>query len=500
MTGVCYTWSNKQEIPTLEKLDRVLMSPEWEDLYTLASVHKLVKDISDHNPLLVDGGSASSRTPGSRCFKFDNAWLSNPELFPLVSEIWSRPVYTSNPIDSLNIKLKRIKKFFKGWGSNLFGHNKIRRKIIKLELQELEKLEETDGLCGDAYTRKLDILVELNKMYVEEELHWHQFSNERWLLKGDNNTGFFHKVANGRRRKNSMISLECGSTIIEGTKNLLVHATESYKSLFGPAPGNLCQIDAALWSQDEMITPSDNEELTRPFSLEEIKKALFSMNSNRAPGPDDIPVEFYQHCWEVVAQDLLCLFDWFHDGKLDVQRLNYGIITLLPKSTDASRIQQYRPICLLRCPYKLLTKAMDIRASKYAHKLFSIHQNAFIKGRHIVDGILSLHEILHYTHFRRQVGVVLKLDFEKAYDKVNWDFLLDCHRKRGFNSKWCGWVSQILKNGTVSVKINDEVGPYIQSAKGVRQGDPHSPFLFNIAADCLTKMVLTAQKMASLKV
>ena len=92
------------------------------------------------------------------------------------------------------------------------------------------------------------------------------------------------------------------------------------------------------------------------------------------------------------------------------------------------------------------------------------------------------------------MAIILKLDFEKAYDKVNWDFLLECHVKRGFNQKWCGWVNQILRNGTVSVKINDEMGPYIQSAKGVRQGDPHSPFLFNLAAECLTKMMTSAQK------
>lgn len=137
----------------------------------------------------------------------------------------------------------------------------------------------------------------------------------------------------------------------------------------------------------------------------------------------------------------------------------------MPKTSDAKKMQQYHPICLLRCPYKLITKVMDIRVSIYAPTLFSVQQNAFIKGRNIMNDILSLHEIMHYTHVKKHVGVILKLDFEKAYDKVNWDFLLDCHVKRGFYNKWCGWVSQILHNGTVSVKINDELGPYIQSAR-----------------------------------
>ena len=111
-----------------------------------------------------------------------------------------------------------------------------------------------------------------------------------------------------------------------------------------------------------------------------------------------------------------------------------------------------------------------------------------------MDGVLSLHEILNYTYVKKRVGIVLKLDFGKAYDKVNWDFLLECHKMRGFNDTWCGWVKQILYNGTVSIKLNSNVGPYFQSKKGARQGDPHSPFLFNLAVECLTKMIKNAQK------
>lgn len=86
-----------------------------------------------------------------------------------------------------------------------------------------------------------------------------------------------------------------------------------------------------------------------------------------------------------------------------MHRLNYGIITLLPKLSDANKIQQYRPICLLRSMYKWITKTMDIRTEPFADKLFSVQQNAFIKKRQIVDGILSLHEIMHHAHIKKHV-------------------------------------------------------------------------------------------------
>ena len=92
------------------------------------------------------------------------------------------------------------------------------------------------------------------------------------------------------------------------------------------------------------------------------------------------------------------------------------------------------------------------------------------------------------------MGIVNKLDFEKAYDKVNWDFLLECLEMRGFGPTWCGWIKSVLVDGTVSVKLNNVMGPYFKSFKGVRQGDPVSPFLFNIVVECLCKMVLQAQK------
>ena len=110
-----------------------------------------------------------------------------------------------------------------------------------------------------------------------------------------------------------------------------------------------------------------------------------------------------------------------------------------------------------------------------------------------MTGIMALHEVLHETKRKHQCGVVLKLDFEKAYDKVCWDFLFQNLITRKFSERWCGWIKQVVR-GTMCVKINNTCGPYFTGHKGVRQGDPLSPILFNFVADCLARMVRKAQR------
>jgi hypothetical protein len=117
-----------------------------------------------------------------------------------------------------------------------------------------------------------------------------------------------------------------------------------------------------------------------------------------------------------------------------------------------------------------------------------------MKGRYITDGVMLLQEVLRESKYKKQQGVVLKIDFEKAYDKVNWNFLFDCCSQKGFSDSWLVWIKNVVTNGTLSVKVNDNVGPYFASCKGVRQGDPFAPFLFNMAANSLSKMVSLAQQ------
>jgi hypothetical protein len=162
-----------------------------------------------------------------------------------------------------------------------------------------------------------------------------------------------------------------------------------------------------------------NEALTRPFSLAELKKAIFSMGTNIAPGPDHMPVEFYQSGWETIKYDLFDMLNEFWAQKLDLGRLNYGIITLITKLKEVIKIQQYRTICFLNVSYKIITKILMLRFEGCMSRIVNRCQLAFIKGRNIMDGVMTLHEILHEVKNKKRDGLILKLDFEKAYDKIS---------------------------------------------------------------------------------
>ena len=136
-----------------------------------------------------------------------------------------------------------------------------------------------------------------------------------------------------------VISLEDNGEIIEGDENLLKHATDYYTNLFGPEVDHNIHIDQTLWNEIEKVSELDNKFLCRPFLEQEIKDALFQMEKNKAAGPDKIPIGFYQTCRSIVKNDLIQLFADFHEGKVDICRINYGIITLLPKVSDAAKIQ-----------------------------------------------------------------------------------------------------------------------------------------------------------------
>ena len=135
----------------------------------------------------------------------------------------------------------------------------------------------------------------------------------------------------------------------------------------------------------------------------------------------------------------------FYLGNLDLTRLNYGVVTLVPKAVDANNVKQFRPICLLNVSFKIFTKLVMDRLTEVAGKIISPSQTAFIKGRYILDGAVMLHEIIHELQTHKEEGVIFKIDFEKAYDIISWDFVEEIMTAKGFDKKLRDWIMSLSR-------------------------------------------------------
>ena len=324
-----------------------------------------------------------------------------------VSKVWCQPIVAKNSLDRFQKKLKKVKNDLKGWGANVRGQSIPRKKNLVNELSELEAVEETAFLSAGQMRRRSEIQRDLLDLLAEEEEFWRQRAAETWLLKGDNNTEFFHRIANGRKRKKTIFSLRNNADIIQGTPDLLNHATNFYKNLFGPTTIPAFKMDDNVWEFGEKLSDEDKEEIDKSFSEEEIKTAIEQMEKNKAPGQDGFPIEFYQACWSIIKDDLLRVFDDFHSHMIVLSSINYGIITLIPKTEDADIIQKFRPICLLQVLFKIITKVMTNRMEGVVQKIIHPCQSAFIKGRYIHDSVALLQEILRDAKVSKLPGVVL---------------------------------------------------------------------------------------------
>jgi len=165
----------------------------------------------------------------------------------------------------------------------------------------------------------------------------------------------------------------------------------------------------------------------------------------------------------------------FHDlfaGHLQLFHLNIGKITLLPEKEEAIHIEQFRPIYLLNVSLNFFTKVATNRLTYIAHLVLQPTQSTFMPGRHILEGVVVLHETLPKIHRKKLDGIIFKVDFEKAYDKVKWPFLQQALRVKGFNESWGTLVDSFIQKDSVGIKVNDDFRHFFKHIRGYDKETP----------------------------
>jgi hypothetical protein len=340
----------------------------------------------------------------------------------------------------------RLRSSLRGWNGNWGGDMKKRKQDLLLMIQSLDQEAEARELQGCEWERRYSLEEELIDIYNKEEVMWQTRGGERWMLEGDANTAYFHGVANGRKRKCLIRSLEDNGEVISETGDLMVHITNYYKNMFGSERQSTIRLHQDLWDPNSKIYAEENEELTKPFTVTKLEEVVMSMRDGSAPGPDGFSSIFFKFFWHQIKGVLIEMLQDLRTGQLDLFRLNYGILTLIAKIKGANNIKQFRPICLLNVVYKIITKTLTLRLNRVANKVISPKQSAFVPGRFILDGVVVIHEVLHELAKSKQSGIVIKLDFEKAYDKVSWRFLEEVLRNKGFSELWIEWMMKVERS------------------------------------------------------
>jgi hypothetical protein len=238
-----------------------------------------------------------------------------------------------------------------------------------------------------------------------------------------------------------------------------------------------------------MVTGDANDGLVNSLSVEEVSKAIRALPKGKAPGHDGIPMEFFHECIQEIAPDLHQAFTTLLNEGETSEYINKGIITLISKSNDHARFNNWRPITLLGSIYKIFAKLLTSRLQTVLPNIIRPNQTGFVEGRSILDNVFITQESLSWAEESNQELVLLLLDFEKAFDKIEWCFLFGALERLGFGSTWIRWIKALYKGVTSAVRMNGETGPDFRLARSVKQGYPLAPYLFILATNVLGHML-----------
>ncbi|XP_071714472.1 uncharacterized protein [Rutidosis leptorrhynchoides] len=469
-----YSWMNKTGTK-MSLLDRFFVSQEVNLSIPDLSVEAFNRGWSDHIPLFL---RVDRKDFGHIPFKVFNSWLYRDGFKDFVDTAWKEHDMNVGLFE----KMKRLKRKIKAWVVANRLNDKSRLHLLKERINEIECKMENSCASLEELDERTKSFVEVEEISQLDDLDIQQKSRIKWDIEGDENSQFFHGLVNYQRKHNLIKGILIDGMWNSNPKEIKDHFFDFFANKFSSLQSDVLFPNLTPFST---LNRDDVVSLESEFTEQEIKMAVWSCGSQKTPGPDGFSFHFIKYFWEIMKADIISAVNNAINSRSLSKGATSSFITLIPKSTKPMHTNDFRPISLIGAFHKIIAKLLALRLAKVIDKIISPEQTAFIRGRQILDGPLILNEVIEWYKKNNKKMLLFKVDFEKAFDTVNWEFLNYMMMRLGFGSTWIAWIFMCLKSARSSVIINGSPTREFPILRGSRQGDPLSPFLFLIVMEGL---------------
>lgn len=472
----------------LSRIDFALATKDF--LPVVRSIAYLSQTESDHS--LIQVGLTMGHRPTFRTWRLSPLWISTPEIAEGIPT--DMTIYWSLNTDSAPVcpVWDAYKSVVRGsYISRIKGYRSAGKRTQDDLWKVLEEAHahhmdapssETRGMLMEAH-RALQLhltdLTRKQQLYLSAHIHEHGGKNGRLLA--------YLAHADCQGATIAVIHLPDGSITSDAltiNQTFVDFYATLYRGMEIPPETDFMGFFESL--DLPALSASQQSLLDKPIMLEEVTKAISLLPSNKTPGLDGLPSEWYQAHAEVLAPRLLKLFqDSLKLGKLP-ESLNEALIVVIPKpGKDSKYCGSYRPISLLNGDVKILAKILALRLQSVILALIPPDQSGFMPGRSTFDNIRRLYLHVHEAARGRRSGLVLSLDILKAFDTVSWSFLWEAMAWMGIGPTFIHWVCLLYADPKARVCTNMDISAPFSLGRGTRQGCPLSPLLFAIAIEPL---------------
>ena len=370
--------------------------------------------------------------------------------------------------------------------------NKQKESHLKAQLTELEHtISETP--TPDTIDKYHNIKSELEALYVERARGSMIRSRVQYINENEKATKYFLNLEKQNYNKKCIKMLITEKGDVTDEKEILNEQKKFYENLYSDHNPNIAYDDLMEMEKD-FLEPSDVEKLSveqkgfvdSEITIEECGKALSQLSNNKSPGCDGLPTEFYKFFWGYLKYIVYDSFKWSIENKSLSVDQKRGVITLVPKhGKDVRHLSNWRPISVLNTDYKILTKLYALRLQTVLGDIINPDQVGYLKGRFIGENIRTIKDIMDYTQYFKMSGLIALIDFQKAFDTVNWSFLIKCLNSFNFGDKFISTVKMLYSDIESCVTNNGKSSTFFRLHCGIRQGCCLSALLFIIVVELL---------------